>query len=78
MPSLINAGIPEKFRGQETIAAKVLDESESRIWHWLNEHRHDVIYEKKILFWTIKIKVHDLFNLFDTLFRNTKPAKLNV
>lgn len=37
-------------------------------WKWFAEHKNDVLLERKVLFFSLKIRVNDLRTLFTELF----------
>lgn len=78
MPSAINKGIAEKYAGQEAAVAKALDESEGRIWDWLERHKDDVLFEKRVLFWTIRVTVGDLAGVLRAILSNSSPSRISA
>ena len=46
----------------------VPDSFREAFWHWYDEHSEDVILKKKILLWTVELRVKHLRFLFEKFF----------
>lgn len=78
MPSAINRGIAEKYAGQEGAVASALDESENRIWAWFERNKDEVLIEKRVLFWTIRLTVGDLAGVLRAILSNSSPSRISA
>lgn len=37
-------------------------------WGWFYTHQEDVVFDRKVLFWTVKVRIRDLYPVFVRLF----------
>lgn len=64
--NLANLGIP-----QDTIK-RIMNEA---IWAWYEENQDDVIFEKKVFFFSIKLRVRDLRFLIERIAGLQRPTR---
>lgn len=64
---------PDSFLPPAAVDA-VREDLRGFFWRWYEEHRDDVLVRRRVLFWTLVIRVRDLEFLFEMLFGSkTQP-----
>lgn len=76
MPSALNAKIPAKYPSAELLVTKALNDSEAGMWHWMDRYADKVIFEKRILFWTVRLTVGQLWGFIREMLDDEEPKKL--
>lgn len=57
----------------DDVLRRALDQAKVQGWRWYEENEDRVLYARKLLFWTVSIRVHDLRFVFEELF-GEQPA----
>lgn len=72
MPVLDDIDVTSDNPVDKTTVDIVKSSIASQLWAWAYEHQDHVIISRKLLLWTVKIRVRDLFPLFELLLGEPK------
>jgi hypothetical protein len=66
--AVIDTLFNNRFDLQPATRDKLRRDFSAAAWKWYNEHAEDTVFSRRILFFTIHIKVKDCFDIFVQLF----------